>query len=375
MRVDLFQLRRWLNACLILVLTQAGWAQAPVLRTGENRQFEIVALDIRSVNYVDELSRHIVEASTELLDSRGMNFPQRILVRLKPEKFVDFEGPYQVSMREGGFVTLDLLWNDSMNLALCTRGLSEALLLRYSLYHFGPSSAANLRQWTVSALATEALLDLRPALFRIFAGDFPELGATPLDDLLARKWNDPMQERSGYWFLQSLAKLGLQARSVREIFSSAVAGTDVYPVLKDFLRQSERSPESDPDEWWAQILPGMFAAPQTVIEDMASSRQWIARLARFENEVKEMNLKQVWKNRNDPALRQTVEARLELLRIRMPRVNPAYFNAARSLGVLFEVILESERPHEFVGSLGKFLCDFEDTKELENLVAGKLGRR
>ena len=72
----------------------------------------------------------------------------------------------------------------------------------------------------------------------------------------------------------------------------------------------------------------------------------------------------LWEHRDDVGLRETLQARLELIRLRVVQVNPAYFNAARSLGALYETALEAEKEFEFIRALAFYLRDFEDTKRM-----------
>ena len=370
MRCAGLQLRFTRLCCFILLGVGAPEIDAQTLRSAENSQFEIVALDVRSVHFVDTLSRHIAEIAGQLLDRRRMNFPQRILVRLKPQQHVDFQGSYRITIGERGFVTVDLLWEENLSLMQCCRALSEALLLRYSHYYFGPSAAENLREWTVASLGTRAFLKLRPALQTVLAEEIQQRQPRQLEVLLSRKWDATPQEGSGYWFFQSLQQSGLAPREVREMFVAAVAGKDVSPMLVEILQSNNRADSLE--AWWARVRLVPVSAQRSVFESLAGSRQWIGELSEFELEGEPANFKQIWMQRDKAAVREMLEARLELLRIRITRVNPAYFNAARSLGLLFEIMLKSDRSHEFIGGLSQFLGDFEDTKEIERIVGEEL---
>ena len=47
-------------------------------------------------------------------------------------------------------------------------------------------------------------------------------------------------------------------------------------------------------------------------------------------------------------------------------MNPVYFNAAHSLGLLLEIALDAEAPrHVFMHQFVKFMSDFEDARRLE----------
>jgi len=53
------------------------------------------------------------------------------------------------------------------------------------------------------------------------------------------------------------------------------------------------------------------------------------------------------------------------LLLRMARINPAYYNPARSLGVLFESILQETPSHLYLHHLTIYLSDWEDAKEMQ----------
>lgn len=80
------------------------------------------------------------------------------------------------------------------------------------------------------------------------------------------------------------------------------------------------------------------------------------------------DLMELWTYRHDEALRSILSARCEIIRLRIERVNPAYFNTALSMGALYETVLEAENKHEFVSAVVTYLNDWEDTKRLHARV-------
>ncbi len=73
---------------------------------------------------------------------------------------------------------------------------------------------------------------------------------------------------------------------------------------------------------------------------------------------------ELWTHRADEALRAVLAARQQIIALRLERVNPAYFNAAQSLGALYETTLQTERRFEFIHAFTAYLSDWEDTKRL-----------
>ncbi len=367
--------RLFLGLAGIAVFTGLSCLKAEdTLHTAENSHFEIVAVDPRSPRYLDELSRHVVEINARYLHPERLDFPRRILVNLKPESYVDFEGYYEIRLAEGGFVTLNLRWTEDLELMLCCRALTEALLVRYAHYNHGPESWGDLPEWTVSALGTAAYLSLRPSqwptVVQMTHGDeIPELA-----DLLARKWDGETHSLDGFWLLQSLERRDSGRMLSRRAVQAAIADADVAILLEAFIQPGAADAEAQSlRQWWVQSRNELLNSDFTAFERLHVSRAWIEKLSAFEWEGEAINLRQLWTLRKEPDVKQMIEARYEILRLRLARVNPAYFNAARSLGALLETLLEGEKVYEYIGNLGKFLGDFEDTKEIEAIVNEKLG--
>jgi hypothetical protein len=111
---------------------------------------------------------------------------------------------------------------------------------------------------------------------------------------------------------------------------------------------------------------------------MEASRMWLNALARFETPLNldsgelKLNLRSIRTHRDKAEVRESVQARYQILRLRMARVNPAYYNAARSLGVLFEALLREAPPHQYLHALTLYLSDWEDAKQMQKVIEEKL---
>ncbi len=361
-------------ALLAWLLPVSGSGAGNELRSASNAQFEIVGLDGRSVAYVDELSRHIVEVAGRYLDRRGLQFSQRILVSLKPPEYVDFDGHYSVQFRARGFVNLDVRWESSLDLLTTCRALSEALLVRYSIFNYGQSGPDFLPDWPVAAIGTRAYAALRsvPAASMIQRAD---LAATPtVLSLLRRRWNDAVTDANGYLLLLAMDRAGLDRRQVRALIGQSIAGHNIAQQLA--ARVLSNHPEAENpqlDDWWIASCLQLLEPPVEVIETMETSRQWIEALADFSStEEQDLNLSRLWDLRNEPSTRTIIEARYDIVKLRMTRVNPAYFNAARSLGALFESCLDDARRHKYIFNLSVYLGDIEDGKTVQQQVEAAL---
>ncbi|MGB1127258.1 MAG: hypothetical protein ACPG3X_02665 [Opitutales bacterium] len=344
------------------------------LNTAENTQFEVVGLDRRSVSYVDELSRHLVDVAARYLDQSGLLFPQRILVSLKPEAYVDFDGMYRIKWGEGGFVSLDLRWEDDLSLRTTCRALAEALMVRYAYFNYGEHGLGALPDWPAAAIGTKVYLSLRPAealdLVRWF-----DLRALPsVDAVLQRKWTDSVFDANGYGFLLALERSGVTRLELRRLMLQSLAGVAISDSVGSLIQPED--PVSEPVDlagWWRASVAQLMVPENDLMESMESSRFWISELSKLDGAgIEGLNLGNLWLRRQDPEVRSVIEARYEILRLRILRVNPAYFNAARALGRLFEACLNDDKKHQYMHRLVGFLSDFEDTRELEERVESLL---
>ncbi|MDQ8195737.1 hypothetical protein QEH59_14995 [Coraliomargarita sp. SDUM461004] len=347
-----------------------------------NNHFEVIGMDLRSISYVNELSAYAVQIAQRYLDREGLAFPRTILISLRPEGSVDFEGDYRIQVAERSSVLLDLRWESSMTLEVACRAITEALLLQYALYNYGKEAAFNLRTWAVAALAGEVYYALRPAQFvellqRSRAN--PDLLLSPLLESALRERDSSIEETSAYWIISAMKSSRLERPVIRSLFQQALAGINIETALTAAVQPL--APTAEPvsgQAWFSAQLEQLLGQEHDVIEAMNVSRDWLSALVRLEaplvlesGEVT-LNLRTLWKYRAEPQVQEFIQARYEILRLRMSRINPAYFNPARSLGVLFEGILSDAPSYKYLHSLTIYLSDWEDAKEMQEEIERRL---
>ncbi len=369
---------RWFILSSVFLLSLVAEEEAPRVRSIQGPFFDVVGADARSLSYVEALADTITSVGEKYLKDAPLDFQPKVFVALRPETHVDFEGDYRL-VQEGAKINLDFNWSEQLSLQTVCYALSEAYLRQYSIFQYGPYGPDRIRAWVVSAFAWQAYLRLRPASYIAMVEEariskFPDcasLLATYLKDASAT------ERQSGYWVLQVLRSAGFSRADIAYYCERAVAGENVFGVLQATLQPA------DADElvlglqdWWNFQYGELLGAQLERFETMDESRDWIGVLANFDaykEEGRELeNLRSLWEHRENEALRETLQARVELIRLRVVQVNPAYFNAARSLGALYETVLESEKQFEFVRALTLYLRDYEDTKRLHTKVLKEL---
>jgi hypothetical protein len=296
---------------------------------------------------------------------------------LRPKDHVDFKGDCRISLAERGSVQVDLRWEDSITLERTCYAISEALLVQYAIYNYGTEASNLLRSWTISALANDIYLTLRPAVFADLLKTAQETEAPELTEVLkASRSGLAVPNAAGYWLLQAMKSGNLERPVLRSLFQQAIAGIDIEGALTAAIGSRRPAAELLPlQTWWVQELSLMFDQEYEVVETMGVSREWLATLGRFntphilelQGAKVELNLdlRAIWTHRAKPEVQELVRARYEILRLRMTRINPAYYNSALYLGALFEDILNDESSHKYLHSLAIYLSEWVDAKEMQ----------
>lgn len=361
--------------CLLLgLLPLIGVAQGDDrLSFVEGRSCEVVGTDHRSVSFANTLGEYVVEQCTSYLKAGSHEFPQRLFVALRPKERVEFAGDYQIQVGARGQVSLNLRWESDLALETLCRALVEAYLVRYVNFNYGPGASDHLRYWAVSALASQCYLSLRPALQGIYLQEALAEEVLPLEVLLeldlATAYQRALSARQGYWVLYALRQHGLTRNDLGVLLDQGVAGRDVSVPLQSRIRPAGDDAQAITlDAWWQAQMARALAEESEYYDALDVSRTWLEALANFDayraSGAELKDLMQLWMQREDEALRAVIEARREIIAIRIARVNPAYFNAAQSLGALYETALHSERKFEFIHAFTAYLTDWEDAKNL-----------
>jgi hypothetical protein len=364
-----------LFVCLVLgLLPLLGVAQrGEKLAFVEGRYFEVVGTDHRSVSFANTLGEHVVELCMSYLRAGRHDFPQRIFVALRPENRVEFDGEYQIQIGARGQVSLDFRWEAALSFETVCRALTEAYIVRYANFNYGPGASDRIRFWAVSALGSQCYLKLRPAQQSQYIEEARESGLLNVSSLLAedlaRGRENGLSPRQGYWVLYALRQRGLRRAEVGALLDQAIAGRDVSVAVGAAIQPTDADQQTITLEaWWQSQMVAYLSQDIEHYENLDVSRAWIEDLANLDayraSGGELGNLMELWTHRADEALRAVLAARQQIIALRLERVNPAYFNAAQSLGALYETTLQTERRFEFIHAFTAYLSDWEDTKRL-----------
>ena len=372
---------------MLFQLPQAVFAQdeGDTFRSIQGQYFEIVGVDPASVSSVHFLAGKVAETCARYMGKLEDSYPQLIFVALRPSESTESaesEVNYAVRVGEAGFVRVDFRWGADLDMETVCLGLTEAFVKRYSYSHYGADAPRNLKYWPVSALASQVYLSLRPAQIINYQRELRGTGLPDVNALMTLSYDDAIQlgsGREGYWLLSCLREAGQQAREIGRLMEISIAGIDGTRSLERMIQpRGIETPAVTLPDWWEGRMQALLSKDHELYESMDVSLEWLEQLVHFDAYRAEghefANLRDLWKLRDEPTLREILTARRDLIRLRLERVNPVYFNAARSLAVLYDTALNGERMHEFIFALTTFLGDYEDMKRLHQQTLKALDR-
>ena len=364
-----------LCAALLPLSALAVGAQAVVSEV--SRDLEVVGTDQASVARAHALGTHVLQRCRQWLQQKGDGPPRALFVTLRPVDRADFEGEYRVRVGTRGVVTLDFRWTASLSLETACHAFAEAAIIRYAYFNYGPSAPAQVRFWPVAALGAHSYVSLRSAEKLNYIESARRHGVGALQPLLEQNLNAAAaaaaSPRSGYWLWMSLREAGLGQAVVADLLRRAIAGWNIEPKLESILRAaSVDSAPIDLEAWWQTQTEQWLSRSYDACESLDVSRDWIAEMADFERYRSEggelANLRSLWRHRSNAELRAVLSARREMIRVRLQRVNPAYFNAAHALAALYTTTLDATRAHQFTAALAIYLSDWQDTLQMHQFI-------
>ena len=338
--------------------------------TDSSPYFEVAGTERASVYRVGELGREAVRMCEQYLDLLPPNFPQRITVLLDPDySAVPGAEESDLTIEEGGFVTLRIQWNAETELRAVCHAITEALLVRAVYYRYGRSGVDQISAWVIAGLAEKLFLRLRPSLIESYKGEFRELEATAMNRAMRARWGSECDSITAYALVESVDFLIPKHTAASQILEAALVGVPVEKELK--LLQSEINPANPDAAWWEAGVEALHRRSDGSVDSMEESRQWLEALARmdaFRDALNIRNLRELGVQRVDANVRAVIAERRRAILNSMLRVNPLYYNTAQSLGRFYEQILFEEPGYRRTRTLIDYLNDWNAALRMQALA-------
>ena len=341
--------------------------------TSENKYFEIIGSDLKSVSFINDLSLFVADTIQSELSDAFDDPPRKVLIRLR--KFKDIID-YKCTISDQGYITLNFNWVDSLKLEHAIEGLTFAFLQSYCFSNFGNRflDQSIYKAWSVRTLSAIVELRLRPRLANYFyaipanalSEDFFTLSFLPRESFN----HSELSKSEALMFWKVLKQIDLSSYQRRSLLIHALKGNDSLPNLNTIIRQHYKDPSLNFHELFGQVVRTFSQNPIQRYETLKKSKDWLNSMTELHIAGTEetVTLHQLWETRSDASIQALIEARLQLLSLVINRVNPVYYNALQSLALVYQTLLVSENEWDTYLYLSDFLKEFDQAQAIHQRV-------
>lgn len=349
----------------LLSFSQLLFSEPTELKITENTFFEIVGTNIQSTQFANELSDYVAEFILKEFAEDDYLPTRKILVQLlnKDTAFSE-DKSYKLNISDLGFVTLNVAWDESLSLPKMIEALVVSFLQSLGYANYGhlfldecPSKA-----WLLKGLSQNIYLSLRPSVSRLFYEKAILDGFDP--NHLKAKLSDMSvpSEAQSFALYRLINSYPISRVDRLKIYKQSLLGKDSSQlILSAFGLETVESLRST----LSSFLNTQLKNNSAQFESLASSKNWLEVLGDFSSieikstKAKDNSLHLLWENRADPAVVQFIEARIRLISLALNQINPLYYNAAQSLALTYQKILDGVEEWELLFYFSDFLGELD----------------
>lgn len=346
-----------LLSLVFVLLAQAANAQEQpevYVRTTSNNFFQVAGTDFISVQYVTHMAQEAGEHCADALPLSNA-LPLPILVELVPPDKVGFDGPYTIRPQPNGDVTVSIRWSEDASFEETCQALASAFLVRSAIWRFGHDHAATVPDWLELAMGLGLEIHLRPALRDELLADSRDTASWPLERIFSLKgraaFGDLEAKQQCLWLVEFLRNQSPD----REHFRRLMAGflKDLPPIrLLVSAFPDKLTDERAMDIWWAVGYQATVRARQAPFfnmdESLAIMRNGSYLTAEIEGMDVRVGIHELYGYRGNVALAKAARQRVREIKVDLQKINPVYYNALLSMGVVFDSWLVLEEPDEAI---------------------------
>lgn len=367
--------------CLVLWLSfsQLLYSETVELKVMENPFFEIIGTDFQSTQFTNKLSQYVAKSLLKDFSEEDYWPSRKILVQLLRDETAFAGGEYyKLHISELGFVTLSIHWNKSLSLPMTIEALVVSFIQSYGYASYGERflEVSPSKAWMLKGLSQHMYVSLKPSVGRLFYEQAISEGFEPNDfNAKLSDFNSPTAAQAFGMYRFIIKSNQISRKDRLSIFNQALLGEDVLQGIYHFLQfDSQASLFNGLNDFLTTELNNHLSQ----FESLAASKNWLEAVADFSsieiqsNKRKHNSMHLLWKNREDPSVVQLIEARIKLISLALNQINPLYYNAAQSLALTYQKILDGVEEWELLYYFADFLGEFDQANAVSHQINKQL---
>ncbi|WP_309395844.1 hypothetical protein [Cerasicoccus maritimus] len=354
---------------LLLLCLKPVHGQDILERTSRNGLFQVIGLSFDGTQTVGAMADQMERIGLRYFpEIRQIPLPIRVTLMSD----ANYNAPYIIKQQPNGNYYVYIAWNEDTRFGDVCQALASSLVRRAAVWRYGKSAGETAPQWLELALGQLLEAAIRPGyadVQREKALKRPPMG---LDQLLNAEGPFGLEQEkvalNAVWFFRLLENRIPERTLFRKVLAAFLNDLNPnYVMVKAFPNAFENQQQLE--MWWAVGFQAMARSRETPFFTMGQSRDMIRDLAILTVSIKGVDHRMagmsLWQNRALPEVQSALQMRHREVKLELQRTNPVYYNAILSLGLFFEVAMNSEEAPPVEAANARFLSDYRDAQELE----------
>ena len=179
-----------------------------------------------------------------------------------------------------------------------------------------------------------------------------------------------------YWLLQILKAEVKNNREMAAWVYDVVVGEPTLSSLQELVSGLADQDLEDP-LWWAVHLQGQRSQGLGAVLSLDASLQRMDELSSLTVNVngidRDLDLREIWQYRHKDTVRAGIRWRLREIKLLLHNINPVYYNALHSLGVIYEAYIQ-EGYDDFLSLEKQLIKDRETSRTNHRVISGELDK-
>ena len=350
--------------------------------TTDNNYFNISGYDQKSVEYINWLSEFAVISLLDFIKIDNPELGKKSSIKLlKHSEFQNLNrkaesvlssNNYLLFLSSDNSTIIYLNWCNELNLY----STIEAIIIAYvqnlciSNYQANYKGLLPSNYWFIKALSSRIHIMLCPKVENLYylkasnqLIDLKSFDNSFYNEIKTNSNDDILNNSNSFVIYKWIESISANAAEILKLKQNALIGNG---CLEDYIELITRDKEFDTKKHFAQFLNQKRFESRGLYMDIESSKLWLESLSNLSlvslssiPEINNKNLIELWDYRGNTDLRSLIDARIELITLALNRINPLYYNAAHSLALTYNSVLNSSNRWECISFLAQYLEDLD----------------
>ncbi len=309
--------------------------------------FLIAGYDFAGNHYVENICNEWLEMMRVYLSFRE-EFKYPVIVQLVPSQEASFLAPYTIAMSHLGEVKVSIRWGKDTEFGYLCQAIARGFLLSWAVHEYGGAVYGKIPPWLDIAMGLRLQTYFRPRMRDFLRSESKLLPTLSFEQVVSA--DSPLQQDvrvlglHAYWLLEMCEDETTNRQQFSALLKALLQGVPTMTAIKNSIKS--QSLETDAVLWWAVGFQNCVRSHRYAIHTLSESRGLLETYERLIVDIDgvdtHLNLRGLWQYRHRPTVQAAIQWRLRELKLDLHQINPVFYNALHSLGIIYESYLNRD---------------------------------